>query len=158
MTEQTASYLAEPGDVRGAIEFDNSMPSADGRYLAKGGKDRDKACLVDECKTLLRARGVAFGDQLPAGKPQAFDAAFARVAAYDCEALTTPEQLGLLERYERLRRRIPAAEHPVINSLAHQATPEELGGKLSHAVAEWALISRGEASDGWPNGVAPSKS
>jgi hypothetical protein len=34
----------------------------------------------------------------------------------------------------------------LINSLARQATPEELGGKLSHAIAEWTLISRTEAS------------
>ena len=30
--------------------------------------------------------------------------------------------------------------------MGRQATAEELGGKLSHAVAEWALISRAEAS------------
>ena len=59
----------------------------------------------------------------------ALDAAFGRVAEFDCEALTTPEQLGLLERWERLRRRIPAAEHPLINSIGRQATPEELGGQ-----------------------------
>jgi hypothetical protein len=41
--------------------------------LVKAGKDRDKASLVEECETLLRARGVAFGDQLPAGKPQKVD-------------------------------------------------------------------------------------
>jgi Domain of unknown function (DUF222) len=51
-----------------------------------------------------------------------------------------------LERCERVRRRLPAVEHPLINQLARQATPEELGGKLSHAVAEWALISRPEAA------------
>ena len=74
------------------------------------------------------------------------DAAFDGVAELDCEALTTPEQLGLLERFERLRRRIPAAEHPGINSIGRQATPEELGGTLSCAIAEWTLISRAEAS------------
>ena len=55
----------------------------------------------------------------------ALDAAFGRVAEYDCEALTTPEQLAMLEFWERLRRRIPAVEHPLINSVARQATPEE---------------------------------
>ena len=74
------------------------------------------------------------------------DAAFDGAAGFDCEALTTPEQLGLLERWERLRRRIPAAEHPLINSIGRQATPEELGGKLSYAIAEWTLVSRAEAS------------
>ena len=74
------------------------------------------------------------------------DAAFDRVAGFDCQALTTPEQLALLERFERLRRRIPAVEHPLINAVARQATPEELGGKLSHAIAEATLISRAEAA------------
>src|SRR5271165_6369869 len=75
----------------------------------------------------------------------ALDAAFDGVAGLDFDALTTPEQLALLERCERLRRRLPAVEHPLINSVARQATPQELGGKLSHAIAEWTLISRAEA-------------
>jgi Domain of unknown function (DUF222) len=74
------------------------------------------------------------------------DAAFDRVLEFDCQALTTREQLALLERFERLRRRIPGAEHPLINAVARQATPEELGGKLSHAIAEATLISRAEAA------------
>src|SRR5437879_9153243 len=74
------------------------------------------------------------------------DAAFDETAGFDFDALTSPEQLALLERYERLRRRLPGPEHRLINSLARQATPEELGGKLTHAIAEWTLISRGEAS------------
>jgi hypothetical protein len=44
------------------------------------------------------------------------------------------------------RRRIPAVEHSLINNVARQATPEELGGKLSHAIAERTLISRAEAA------------
>jgi len=36
-------------------------------------------------------------------------------------------------------------EHPLINQLAREATSEELGGKLPHAVAEWTLTSRAEA-------------
>jgi len=66
----------------------------------------------------------------------ALDAAVDGVLGLDFEALTTRERLALLERCERVRRRLPAVEHPLINQLAHQATPEELGGKLSHAVAE----------------------
>ncbi|MCV6987677.1 DUF222 domain-containing protein [Mycobacterium shinjukuense] len=58
----------------------------------------------------------------------------------------TQERLVLLERVERVRRRLPAAEHPLINQLARQASAEELGGKLSHAIAEWTLISRAEAT------------
>ncbi len=76
----------------------------------------------------------------------ALDAAVDKVAGFDVDALNTSEQLALLERCERVRRRIPAVEHPLINSLARQAAPEELGGKLSHAVAERTLISRAEAS------------
>lgn len=79
----------------------------------------------------------------------AFDAVDASVDAvleFNFDALSTYEQLVLVERSERVRRRIPAIEHPLINNLAHTATAEELGGKLSHAIAEWALISRAEAS------------
>jgi len=79
----------------------------------------------------------------------AFDtinAAFDELIGYDCDALATPEQLALLERCETVRRRLPAIEHPLINNLARQATAEELGGKLSHAIAEWTLTSRAEAA------------
>jgi Domain of unknown function (DUF222) len=64
----------------------------------------------------------------------------------ELEALTTPERLALLERCARIRRRLPAVEHPLINQVARQATPVELGGKLWHAIAEWTLTSRAEAS------------
>ena len=76
----------------------------------------------------------------------ALDAAVDGVLGLDFEALSTPQRLVLLERCERVRRRLPAVEHPLVNQLAHHATPEELGGKLSHAIAEWTLISRGEAA------------
>uniref|UniRef100_UPI000836851D 13E12 repeat family protein n=1 Tax=Mycobacterium sp. UM_CSW TaxID=1370119 RepID=UPI000836851D len=76
----------------------------------------------------------------------ALDAAMDAVVGLDCEALSTTEWLALLERCEKVRRRLPAVEHPMINCLARQATAEELGGKLSHAIAEAALISRGEAA------------
>jgi len=75
----------------------------------------------------------------------ALDAAFDAVAELRFDALTTAERLALLERCERVRRRLPAVEHPLLNQLARQATPEELGGKLSHAVAEWTLSTRAEA-------------
>ena len=73
------------------------------------------------------------------------DAAVDGVLGLDFEGLTTRERLVLVERVERVRRRLPAAEHPLINQLARLATAEELGGKLSHAIAEWALISSKEA-------------
>ncbi len=76
----------------------------------------------------------------------ALDAALDKLFGYACDALTVGEQLALLARVEKVRRRLPALEHPLINNLARQASAEELGGTLSHAVAEWALVSRKEAS------------
>ncbi|WAJ42574.1 HNH endonuclease signature motif containing protein [Mycobacterium sp. Aquia_216] len=74
------------------------------------------------------------------------DAAFDELVSHDCDALATPEQMALLGRCEKVRRRLPAVEHPLINNLVRQATPQEIGGKLSHAIAEATLISRSEAS------------
>ena len=76
----------------------------------------------------------------------ALDADLDRACALSLDALTTRQQLAVLERCEKLRRRIPALEHPLINSLARQAPSLELGGTLPHALAEWTLISRTEAS------------
>ncbi|HEY0229121.1 MAG TPA: DUF222 domain-containing protein, partial [Mycobacterium sp.] len=76
----------------------------------------------------------------------AFDAAVDTVVGFDIEMLTTPELLPLLQRYEQVRRRLPAGEHALINKLAREATPAELGGTLPHAVAEWTLTSRAEAA------------
>jgi Domain of unknown function (DUF222) len=76
----------------------------------------------------------------------ALDAAVDGVLGLDFERLSTVERLALLERVERVRRRLPVAEHPLINQLAQTATAEELGGKLAHAIADWALISRADAS------------
>src|SRR3954452_19815736 len=76
----------------------------------------------------------------------ALDAAVDGVLGLDFERLSTVERLALLERVERVRRRLPVAEHPLINQLAQTATAEELGGKLAHAIADWVLISRAEAS------------
>ncbi|EUA01962.1 hypothetical protein I547_4124 [Mycobacterium kansasii 824] len=76
----------------------------------------------------------------------ALDAAVDRLVELNFDALTTPEWLALVERCEKVRRRLPVAEHQLINHLARQASAEELGGKLSHAIADWALISRTEAA------------
>ncbi|BCZ24546.1 HNH nuclease domain-containing protein [Mycobacterium senriense] len=51
----------------------------------------------------------------------------------------------MLERSEKVRRRLPAVEHPLINSLARQAPSQELGGTLTHAITEATLIRRSEA-------------
>ncbi|OBG66633.1 HNH endonuclease signature motif containing protein [Mycobacterium sp. E3339] len=76
----------------------------------------------------------------------AIDAALETLRGYDCNALGTRAQLAYLERCERVRRQLPALEHPVINTLGRQATAEELCGSLPQAIAEATLISRAEAS------------
>ncbi|WP_082962380.1 HNH endonuclease signature motif containing protein, partial [Mycobacterium sp. E342] len=76
----------------------------------------------------------------------ALDADLGRACALSFDASNTQQCLQWLERCERVRRRIAAIEHPLINNLGRQATPEELGGTLPHAVAEATLISRAEAS------------
>jgi hypothetical protein len=68
-----------------------------------------------------------------------------RVCELSFEALTTPELLRMLERLEKVARRLPVPGHGLINQLVQQATPAELGGKLSHALADRLRISRGEA-------------
>ncbi|OJZ69298.1 hypothetical protein BRW65_23390, partial [Mycobacterium paraffinicum] len=80
---------------------------------------------------------------------EVFDALHAdldRACELSFDASNTQQCLDVLERCERVRRRIAAIEHPVINNLARQATPEELGGTLAHAVAEATLIRHAEAS------------
>ncbi|OCB26156.1 13E12 repeat family protein, partial [Mycobacterium intracellulare] len=76
----------------------------------------------------------------------ALDADLDRACALVLDALTVQQQLAVLERCERLRRRIPVIEHPLLNSLARQAPSQELGGGLPHALTERTLISRHEAS------------
>ena len=76
----------------------------------------------------------------------ALDDALETVGALSFDALTPRECLALLERCEKARRRLPVPEHQLINHVARQANPEELGGRLSHALAERTLISRAEAS------------
>jgi hypothetical protein len=69
-----------------------------------------------------------------------------RALGLSFDALTTPERLAMLERCEKLRRRLPVVEHPLINQIAEQANETELGGKLASALANRLRISRGEAS------------
>src|SRR3984957_9585248 len=76
----------------------------------------------------------------------ALDAALDAVVDADIDMLSPPELLALLQRFERVRRRLPVAEHRAINKLAREATPAELGGTLPHAVAEWTLTSRAEST------------
>jgi hypothetical protein len=73
------------------------------------------------------------------------DAVVSRVLGHSFDALTTPERLNLLERLERETRRLRAPGHELINQLAEQAGPEELGSPLPHALADRLRITRGEA-------------
>jgi hypothetical protein len=77
-------------------------------------------------------------DALEAGYKRALDLTF--------DVLTTPERLRVLQRWEQLRRWQPAVEHALINQLAEQAHPTELGGTLAAALANRLRISRTEAS------------
>src|SRR6201998_1031590 len=74
------------------------------------------------------------------------DAVVSRVLGHSFDAWTPPERLNLLERLERATRRLRAPGHELINQLAEQAGPEELGGRLAHALADRLRITRGEAS------------
>ncbi len=76
----------------------------------------------------------------------ALEAGYKRALNLTFEVLTTPERLRVLERWEQLRRWQPAVEHALINQLAEQADPSELGGKLAPVLADRLRISRAEAS------------
>ena len=74
------------------------------------------------------------------------DAAFEAVAALSYDVLTPTEKKNLLVRLEVHRRRQPALEHPLINQLAAQCTPETLGGtSLPDVLATALRISKDEA-------------
>lgn len=75
----------------------------------------------------------------------ALDTALEVVLGLDSHMLDTRARLTRLQRFEQVRRRLSAGEHPLINELAQEATPAELGGKLPHAIADWTLIRSAEA-------------
>jgi len=76
----------------------------------------------------------------------ALEADYKRALDQTFDVLTAPERLRVLERWEQMRRWQPAVEHALINQLAEQADPTELGGKLAPALANRLRISRAEAS------------
>ncbi|MGH3958709.1 DUF222 domain-containing protein, partial [Mycobacterium sp.] len=76
----------------------------------------------------------------------ALDADLDRALALSFDVLTTPERLAMLQRSERLRRCLPAVEHPLINQIGEQADASELGGKLRSALADRLRITRAEAA------------
>src|SRR5271156_1425174 len=60
----------------------------------------------------------------------ALEADFERALELSFDVLTTPERLALLQSCEKMRRQLPAVEHPLINQVGQQADATELGGKL----------------------------
>ncbi|SPM36247.1 REP13E12 repeat protein [Mycobacterium rhizamassiliense] len=72
-------------------------------------------------------------------------AALVEAADADIDALNTEQCLAMLQDCEKVRRLVPWLEHRLISKLAREATPQELGGTVSHAIAEATLISRAEA-------------
>jgi hypothetical protein len=75
----------------------------------------------------------------------AFHDAVSRLLELSFDVLTCPELLAMLQRLEQDARRLPVPGHALINQLARQAGETELGGKLSHALADRLRISRAEA-------------
>ncbi len=76
----------------------------------------------------------------------ALDAVVSRACELSFDALTTPERLRLLDRLERVTRRLPVPQHALINQLGEQADETELGARLARALADRLHITRGEAS------------
>src|SRR5690625_995109 len=74
----------------------------------------------------------------------ALDADLDRALELDFSALTPRECLAVLQRCERLRRRLPAVEHPMVNQVA-ATDVAELGGKPRWVLADELGISRGQA-------------
>jgi hypothetical protein len=68
-----------------------------------------------------------------------------RVVGHTYDALTTPERLTYLEKLELEARRLAFPGHQLINQLAERSDPEELGGRLSHALADRLRITRPDA-------------
>src|SRR5271154_5728946 len=75
----------------------------------------------------------------------ALEADFKRALDLRCDALTTPERWAVLQRCERIRRWLPAIEHPVINQISAHTDPAELGGTLAAALANRLRITRADA-------------
>lgn len=76
----------------------------------------------------------------------ALHGAVSRVIGHSYDALTAPERLALLDKLEHETRRLVVPGHALINQLSEQSDPTELGGKLSHALADRLHITCGEAA------------
>jgi Domain of unknown function (DUF222) len=76
----------------------------------------------------------------------ALDAVVSRACELSFDALTAPERLRLLERLERVTRRLPVPQHALINQLGEQADDTELGARPARALADRLHITRSEAN------------
>jgi hypothetical protein len=77
---------------------------------------------------------------------QALRAVVSRVVGHSFDVLTTLERLALLEQLEHETRRLRVPGHALINQIAEESNATELGGKLSHVLADRLHIARGEAN------------
>ncbi|WP_142254625.1 DUF222 domain-containing protein, partial [Mycobacterium colombiense] len=68
-----------------------------------------------------------------------------RFQEHSYEALTNPERLGILEKFECVIRKLQTPSHQLINQIGEQGDSTELGGKLSWVLADRLHISRAEA-------------
>ncbi len=68
-----------------------------------------------------------------------------RMRGLTFDVLTTPERLQTLESLESMARELRAPQHPLINQLDAQASPEELGGTLRCALTDRLRITKAEA-------------
>jgi Domain of unknown function (DUF222) len=74
------------------------------------------------------------------------EAAQKKVATLSYDGLTHSELVALESRRETMRRREPAVDHQIINRLAAEASPIELGGtSLADVLSTRLRISKGEA-------------
>lgn len=74
------------------------------------------------------------------------DAAVDELLELSFEELTTPERFAVLGRLEAVARRLPVPGHGLINDIARQASPAEIGGRLAAVLAERLHISRADAN------------
>ncbi|OBJ17100.1 HNH endonuclease signature motif containing protein [Mycobacterium colombiense] len=68
-----------------------------------------------------------------------------RIGQHCYAALTTPERFTYLEQLECDMRRLQGPAHELINVIDQQAAPAEIGGKLSHVLADRLHITRADA-------------
>jgi hypothetical protein len=101
----------------------------------------------------INVGGRRYGSNMSASSreeiDEAFDALHAAVSALtglSFDVLSTPERLALLERHEHETRRLPAVRHELVSGVYRQATAAEIGGKLSHVLADRLRITRAEAT------------